>query len=1056
DARRRMSEKKVPGAGWVFMVYDLRDRLVMSQDGEQRKQKQWLFTKYDARRRMTHKKVPGADWVYMVYDGRDRLVMTQDGEQRKQKQWLFTKYDALNRPIMTGIYTHNATLDQAGMADLVNTSTTTCGFFETFTGSPAQGNTHGYTNNTFPFFYYTYAALGNVAYPGSFLDVQTVTYYDSYAFAAALGSGYNYVPNDLPAQTANGSTYTQPASANQQVLGLATGTKVKTTDGLLLTTVTYYDDKYRTVQTMSDSPVGGTERTTTIYDFVGKTLATKTTGSGAKLKWKDMLRTQAMGQGLVSHNTNFGNGFTYYTATSVEQLPAGTDGWFEVTVTEVNTSRFIGLESPGGVFTGFQMAGFYLYIYENGLPWGGIGNIVANIQTGDVLRIELAGSTVRYLVNGSVIRTGQMTSSTALTAVARFWTHSSTIGNIRASFAVPAATRTVARRMEYDHAGRLLKTWHSINGAAPVLLSQNEYNEIGQLVDKKLHSTDNGTTFKQSVDYRYNIRGWLTQLNGSDIDAAQADPTNAGEARDLFGMDLLYNSADAGLGNTQLYNGNISAIRWSNNLGLGSEKQNAYSYAYDPMNRLTNASFKVNRNSAWAQPQVKDANNNLVSVNAFFEGNLSYDLNGNILGLTRTDRRLSGNMDALSYTYLGNQLQKVADTGDKTKGFIDGANLGNDCAYDANGNMVLDNNKNISAIAYNHLNLPKQVTKTNGEYLRYSYDATGRKLNQSVYTSANALKKSTDYAGEFFYENDTLKFINHEEGRATMTPPGSAPEYQYHLKDHLGNVRLTFTSKDETDNATATNEVNNAIAEQGKFLHRDKVRSINSILFDHTYDGQPAQPNGTFAQRLSGRDNEKIGLARSLSVMPGDRINIEVFAKYYDPSAGNNPDFANLMNAIISGINIPAGTFVDGAGYGQTTNLPFTPGWAAKDGSGAPPMAYLNWMVFDRNYVQDLGRSGYKRITTDSKETGTNVAHDRLAPDNEIRIAEAGYMYIWLSNENPTPVEVYFDDFKITQTKSPVIQQDDYYPFGLAFNSYQRENSVSNRWKFQGQEHVDD
>ncbi len=33
---------------------------------------------------------------------------------------------------------------------------------------------------------------------------------------------------------------------------------------------------------------------------------------------------------------------------------------------------------------------------------------------------------------------------------------------------------------------------------------------------------------------------------------------------------------------------------------------------------------------------------------------------------------------------------------------------------------------------------------------------------------------------------------------------------------------------------------------------------------------------------------------------------------------------------------------------------------------------------------------------------------------------------------------------------------DNYYPFGLTFNSYSRENSVPNRWKFQGQEHVDD
>ncbi len=45
-------------------------------------------------------------------------------------------------------------------------------------------------------------------------------------------------------------------------------------------------------------------------------------------------------------------------------------------------------------------------------------------------------------------------------------------------------------------------------------------------------------------------------------------------------------------------------------------------------------------------------------------------------------------------------------------------------------------------------------------------------------------------------------------------------------------------------------------------------------------------------------------------------------------------------------------------------------------------------------------------------------------------------------------MEVYFDDFKVTHTKSPVIQSDNYYPFGLAFNSYQRENATENRYLY--------
>jgi RHS repeat-associated protein len=61
-----------------------------------------------------------------------------------------------------------------------------------------------------------------------------------------------------------------------------------------------------------------------------------------------------------------------------------------------------------------------------------------------------------------------------------------------------------------------------------------------------------------------------------------------------------------------------------------------------------------------------------------------------------------------------------------------------------------------------------------------------------------------------------------------------------------------------------------------------------------------------------------------------------------------------------------------------------------------------------------------------------------------------------LSSESDDLVDVFFDDLKVTHVKSPVIQADDYYPFGLMFNSYQRENSTPNRWRFQGQEHIDD
>jgi len=49
-------------------------------------------------------------------------------------------------------------------------------------------------------------------------------------------------------------------------------------------------------------------------------------------------------------------------------------------------------------------------------------------------------------------------------------------------------------------------------------------------------------------------------------------------------------------------------------------------------------------------------------------------------------------------------------------------------------------------------------------------------------------------------------------------------------------------------------------------------------------------------------------------------------------------------------------------------------------------------------------------------------------------------------------MEVYFDDFKVEHIKSPVISSQDYFPFGLTFNSYQRENSLSNQYQYNGKE----
>jgi len=124
------------------------------------------------------------------------------------------------------------------------------------------------------------------------------------------------------------------------------------------------------------------------------------------------------------------------------------------------------------------------------------------------------------------------------------------------------------------------------------------------------------------------------------------------------------------------------------------------------------------------------------------------------------------------------------------------------------------------------------------------------------------------------------------------------------------------------------------------------------------------------------------------------------------------------------------------------------------DPGNTGPKAYLNFVFLDRDMQASSTDLGYSQITTDAIEHGQNGCHQKLFLSYPVK--QPGYLYIYLSNENPTEVEVFFDDFKVEHIKSPVVQQDDYYPFGLTYNSYQRENSIKQNYQFNGKEIQDE
>jgi RHS repeat-associated protein len=99
-------------------------------------------------------------------------------------------------------------------------------------------------------------------------------------------------------------------------------------------------------------------------------------------------------------------------------------------------------------------------------------------------------------------------------------------------------------------------------------------------------------------------------------------------------------------------------------------------------------------------------------------------------------------------------------------------------------------------VTYNPLNLPESVTDNSNPAIKifYHYDATGRKLAKTNETSNSSVDNTTDYVGNIIYENDEIAYIITSEGRMVPIADGENTRwhYEYFVKDHLGNTRVTF------------------------------------------------------------------------------------------------------------------------------------------------------------------------------------------------------------------------------------------------------------------------
>ncbi|WP_299259925.1 DUF6443 domain-containing protein [uncultured Aquimarina sp.] len=442
----------------------------------------------------------------------------------------------------------------------------------------------------------------------------------------------------------------------------------------------------------------------------------------------------------------------------------------------------------------------------------------------------------------------------------------------------------------YDHMGRLLDQKQTINNQAEEQIVANSYDELGQLASKEVGGG------LQDVDYTYNVRGWLKEIN--DVD-------NIGN--DLFSFKINYNQLEGRYDVSTLYNGNISQTIWKT---ANDNTKRSYAYEYDALNRIKDSYLRFNESLTEAFRRSYDVRD------------IEYDKNGNIATLIRYDQTGTDNvMDNLTYVYDdGNKLNKVTDSGNKNEGFIDGNNTDNDYLYDDNGNMIKDNNKEISSITYNHLNLPERIEfvsriPTQQKRIEYVYDATGTKLRKVVtnYPSSN----TTEYAGNYIYESNysiglppgpnnsdekVLKFFNHPEGYIEPINQNNLSQgyqYVYQYKDHLGNIRLSYSDKDNDGHIDVLR--NDADVDGDGDLAMEILQEKNYYPFGLQHKGynntivseHPYGYNGKEEQNELGLDWVDYG-ARNYDPTLGRWMNPDPVSEfYYDLSpfnyGGNNP-----------------------------------------------------------------------------------------------------------------------------------------------------------------------
>ena len=601
-----------------------------------------------------------------------------------------------------------------------------------------------------------------------------------------------------------------------------------------------------------------------------------------------------------------------------------------------------------------------------------------------------------------------------------------------------AQRHIVSTKSSYDAGGRLLTIYKNIDDAgSDQLVVTNSYDELSQLQNKQVgNNLDN-------LAYGYNIRGWLATINKNFISGSANN--------NYFGLELAYDKTTSVNANANyvnpVFNGNIAGTIWKTS---GDGVARKYDFTYDYVNRLTAADFNQANGATFDKTAKID----------FSVSGLTYDANGNILSMIQNGFKVGGSapIDQLTYTYqngVSNKLVQVNDGANDANSKLgdfhfSGTKQATDYSYDGNGNLNLDNNKAISGIQYNYLNLPQQVTITSKGTITYTYDASGNKLCKTTVdnTVVPAKTTRTTYLYGFVYQAtspstggpvaaDTLQFIGHEEGRARWAfhkylngAIAYGFEYDFFERDHLGNTRVVLTQQKDTAFYLASGEAAYRATEGQLFSNLTPTTTARTSVPSYPNDLTITNPNDTVFKVSGEPGGHKLGPSLLLKVMSGDNIDLSV-QSFYNSGTTTTPNSSvtDILASLASGIVTTAS---GGKGtMSELNNTTTSPLYAALNNfmSNDPnptgkPKAYLNWILLDEqlNYVSSYPQSG--AVVVGSSGVLNTLGYTGLP------ITKNGYLYIWVSNETPN-WNVFFDNLVVKHYAGPLIEETHYYPFGL-------------------------